>query len=248
MSTRKYGWIRQLPDQRDKEYAYKIPEYTIMPTTVDMRPLCPPVFDQGNLGSCTSNSAIAMLWFLAHRQGENPVVGSRLFHYYNERLIKSQDTGSTIRQSVKMLVKYGAPAETEWPYDITQFKKKPDPKCYADGALHLAKVYRPVSQDLVTMKSCLSDGYPILIGFTVYSSFESAAVAKTGLMPMPSHSENVLGGHAVLVVGYDDNKQCFTVRNSWGSAWGDAGYFYMPYAYATDPHLASDFWTITTVE
>ena len=91
-------------------------------------------------------------------------------------------------------------------------------------------------------------GYPFVFGFTVLSSFETQEVADTGVMPMPADGDKQLGGHAVCCVGYDDDKQCFVVRNSWGSSWGDGGYFYMPYKYMTDSGLASDFWTIRWVE
>jgi C1A family cysteine protease len=98
-----------------------------------------------------------------------------------------------------------------------------------------------------SMKGCLADGYPIVFGFTVYESFEGQDVAQTGVVPMPGVSESVLGGHCVVVVGYDDSKDWFIVRNSWGTGWGDQGYCYMPYQYLTDQNLASDFWTIRAV-
>ena len=75
-----------------------------------------------------------------------------------------------------------------------------------------------------------------------------AAVAKTGVVPMPASGERVLGGHAVTAVGYDDSTRRFIVRNSWGAAWGRGGCCFMPYAYLLDPALAADFWTIRLVE
>ena len=87
-----------------------------------------------------------------------------------------------------------------------------------------------------------------MFGFTVYESFESDAVAQTGNMPMPNSAEQVIGGHAVLAVGYDNEDRVFIVRNSWGEGWGDAGYFYMPYAYLLDDNLADDLWTIRVVQ
>jgi C1A family cysteine protease len=97
------------------------------------------------------------------------------------------------------------------------------------------------------MKGCLAAGYPFVFGFTVYESFESDAVAKTGVVEMPAPSEKVLGGHAVVAVGYDDSTQRFIVRNSWGPGWGMGGYFTIPYAYLTDSNLADDFWTVHLV-
>jgi C1A family cysteine protease len=86
-----------------------------------------------------------------------------------------------------------------------------------------------------------------VFGFTVYESFEGDAVAKTGEVSMPGPSEKVLGGHAVVAVGYDDSTQRFIVRNSWGPGWGMGGYFTIPYAYLTDSNLADDFWTVRLV-
>jgi C1A family cysteine protease len=98
------------------------------------------------------------------------------------------------------------------------------------------------------MKGCLASGYPFVFGFTVYSSFEGAKVAQSGIVPMPGSAEKPIGGHAVLAVGYDDDTREFLVRNSWGPGWGIKGYFKMPYAYLTAPKLATDFWTIRGVD
>ena len=104
-----------------------------------------------------------------------------------------------------------------------------------------------IDQNLADMKGCLASGYPFVFGFTVYDSFESQQVAQSGVLSMPAAGEAVAGGHAVLAVGYDDSKSMFIIRNSWGSGWGLAGYFYMPYAYLLDNNLSDDFWTIRTV-
>jgi len=108
-------------------------------------------------------------------------------------------------------------------------------------------VYQRLNSAIIsTLKGCLASGYPFVFGFTVYQSFESAQVAKTGIVPMPAPHEAVVGGHAVLAVGYDDASQQFIVRNSWGDGWGIKGYFMMPYGYLTDTSLSDDFWTVQT--
>jgi len=107
--------------------------------------------------------------------------------------------------------------------------------------------YSRLTQSLSQLKGCLASGYPFVFGFTVYDSFESQQVAQTGVVPMPAAGEGVLGGHAVLAVGYDDTQQRFIVRNSWGTGWGMQGYFTMPYAYLTEQNLSSDFWTVRLV-
>ena len=98
------------------------------------------------------------------------------------------------------------------------------------------------------MKACLTEGYPFVFGFSVYESFESEEVATRGIMPIPAKNEKLLGGHAVIAVGYDNSKQSFIIRNSWGTKWGIKGYFYMPYSYITDSNKSDDFWTIRLVE
>jgi C1A family cysteine protease len=252
MSTRRYGWIRDLPDQRDRHVATRGPNTPApeLPPSVDLRSACPPVYDQGALGSCTANAIAAALEFDAVRQKLPDVMPSRLFIYYNERAIEGtvqSDSGAQIRDGIKSVAQWGDCPETEWPYDISQFTVQPPQQCYDDAAKHLALVYEAVPQDLDELRACLAAGFPFVFGFTVYSSFESDYVARTGQVPMPHWFERAIGGHAVMAVGYDDPSQTFTVRNSWGSSWGDGGYFHFPYAYMTS-RLSSDFWTIRTVE
>jgi C1A family cysteine protease len=177
-------------------------------------------------------------------------VPSRLFIYYNERVIEgtvSSDSGAQIRDGIKTVASQGVCPEPEWPYDITKFTSKPPAKAYKDAATDRAVSYQSLIQDLNQMKGCLASGYPFVFGFTVYESFESLAVANSGHAPMPAPSERAIGGHAVIAVGYDDSNQWFLVRNSWGRGWGLAGYFTLPYAYLIQSGLSSDFWTIRIV-
>jgi C1A family cysteine protease len=251
-TTRKYGWIRDLPDQRDRKFRLLrgTEASTVFPSSVDLRPHCAPVYDQGELGSCTANAIAAALEFDAARQGLPVNTPSRLFIYYNERALEgtvSSDSGAQIRDGIKSVAQWGDCPETEWPYDINQFATQPPQSCYSDAAKHLALDYESLDQDLNDLRGCLAAGFPFVFGFTVYQSFESNAVAQTGIVPLPRWFERPLGGHAVMAVGYDDASSRFTVRNSWGPGWGDQGYCYFPYAYMTG-RLSSDFWTIRTVE
>jgi C1A family cysteine protease len=132
-------------------------------------------------------------------------------------------------------------------YFISKFRTKPSAKCYKEAAKHTAVLYQRVARSLNQMKGCLASGYPFVIGFSVYESFEGPDVAKTGVLSMPLPAEKLLGGHAVLVVGYDDSQSRFIVRNSWGPKWGMAGYFTMPYTYLLDENLSDDFWTVKSV-
>ena len=109
-------------------------------------------------------------------------------------------------------------------------------------------IYQRISRDLEQIRGCLASGFPFVFGFSVFDSFESTAVATSGAVPMPKPTERLLGGHAVLAVGYDDAARRFWARNSWGPAWGTAGYFTMPYDYLLDANLSDDFWSITLVQ
>jgi C1A family cysteine protease len=250
-SVKHYGWIHDIPDHRDQLYAAPSLGLVALPPLIDLRPQCPPVYDQGQLGSCTANGIAAAIQFDRLKQKLTPPFEpSRLFIYYNERVIEhtvSSDSGAMIRDGIKSVGTQGDCSETEWPYDISKFADKPATKCYTDAKKYKAVQYLRITQNLNQMKGCLAAGFPFVFGFTVYDSFESPDVAKTGVVPMPASSEKVLGGHCVVAVGYDDKKQSFIVRNSWGTTWGMQGYCTMPYSYLMDANLASDFWTIRIV-
>ena len=176
-----------------------------------------------------------------------------LFIYWNERVLEhttKSDSGAELRDGIKTLASLGVCPETEWPYSDSNpgpFETKPSNQAFVDALKHKITSYARVSQTLTQLKSCLAAGHPFVFGFSVYESFESDAVAKTGMVPMPGPDEQLLGGHAVMCVGYNDNIQCFIVRNSWGPDWGDKGYFYMPYAYMLSTDMASDFWMISNI-
>jgi C1A family cysteine protease len=247
----RYGWVPDLPDARDRIYAAPRPTAAALPAMVDLTSQFGPVYDQGQLGSCTGNALAGAFEYDLRKQELPDFIPSRLFIYYNERRIEGtvhSDSGAQIRDGVKTLVRQGVCPETSWPYDIDKFANKPTASCYTDALTHQATSYQRVPQVISELKGCLAEGYPFVFGFTVYQSFESEDVAKTGIVPMPSPSESVLGGHAVVAVGYDDSDERFRVRNSWGTGWGQEGYFTMPYAYLTNTGLAADFWTLRLVE
>lgn len=255
----RYNWRPDIPDQRDFLFSQKVAPRVQLPTSVDLRSHCSPVFDQGKIGSCTGNALAGGLEFLEIQElkakgkldAEIFVPGkfahiSRLFIYYNERALEghaSEDSGGMLRDGVKSLVQSGACRETVWKYLPSQALKRPSPKAYEEAKNHKISSYLRLST-MGEMKQCLADGFPFAFGFTVYESFESDDVARTGIMPLPAPGEQTLGGHAVLAVGYNDATSMLIVRNSWGTAWGDKGYFLMPYAYIEKKHLAADFWTL----
>lgn len=263
----RYGWKPQHPDIRDKRFDHLKDAPPTLPTFVDLRNRMPKVYDQGDLGSCTANMGAGLLEFALLKYGFPDFVPSRLFIYYQERVVDggdtADDTGAQCRDALKVLNQFGACPETEWPYDISQFAVKPPDQCYVDAKKTVATAYLAVDQTVDAVRTALACGYPVGFGFTVYQSFEGPEVARTGIMPMPGLMESVLGGHAVIRVGYYDNAMLpitlpsgavlsphdsggyYIVRNSWGPDWGDAGHFYMPFAAEA---ISSDYWILQTVD
>jgi len=248
-TTKRFGWIPDLPDHRDFCYSAK-PRAEPLPDKVDLSEKCPPVYDQGTLGSCTANAIAGAFQFEQMRQKIEVFVPSRLFIYFNEREIEGtidSDSGAMIRDGIKSVVKAGVCPEPEWPYREDKFRWAPDHECYEHAKKHQVLEYRRVARTL-DMAHCLAEGFPFVFGFTVFESIDDPAVGETGRISLPAPDDRVKGGHAVLAVGYDDAIRCFKFRNSWGTTWGDKGHGYLPYAYFDDSNLTDDFWVIRMVE
>jgi C1A family cysteine protease len=222
-------------------------------------------YDQKTLGSCTSQSlAFAFMYDELSQHNKALFMPARLFIYYNERNLEGttdQDSGAQISDGVAVLKKYGVCEESLWPYDCSRFTVKPSDECYSQGLQSRLLSAQKLTNDLDQIKSALVAGHPIVFGFSVYESFESEQVASTGIMPIPRDTEKLMGGHAVVIVGYDDAKQGVLVRNSWGPEWGtcavegDAhkGYFWMPYTFLTGTNTngqpyCTDFWTLGQIQ
>ncbi|HLW59820.1 MAG TPA: C1 family peptidase [bacterium] len=252
--TRAYGWISDLPDHRDHRYPIPRQVAQRLPRRVDLRTSFPRVYSQGQLQSCTANAVASAVQFARRTEGLRPdFQPSRLFIYYNARALRADtrcDTGAQIRDAIKCVAARGACSEDLWPYRVPRFEIKPSPRCYRTAISHRAVRYQRVRRDprLVALRACLASGHPFVFGMAVYAGFESVRVERSGVVPMPGRGERHIGhGHAVLAVGYDDAARRFIVRNSWGEAWGQHGYFTLPYAYLAEPGLSDDFWTIRAV-
>lgn len=242
-----YGWRRSLPDHRDYRYSANPRIIRALPPKVDLRAQFPPVWDQGNLGSCTAFAIDAAFEFVQLRTPESFFEPSHLATYYNEREIEGTvmyDSGAEMRTSIKAVVQYGVCPQTMWPYAIDKFTTKPPPECYTVALKNQGLIYSGVQQTLCQMQGVLASGFPFVYGFSVYESFEF--IGSDGIMPMPESGEAVLGGHAVVACGYDNETRRFTVRNSWGD-FGDKGYFYCPYEFMVSEDVA-DLYVLTTVE
>ena len=242
----KYHWVKDKVDKRDHIYQLTNTEQS---NIVDLRQYCSSIEDQGNLGSCTGN-AIAGAIELLHKRQNRTLDISRLFIYYYERLFigtVNYDSGAYIRDGIKACYTYGAPTENLWPYNISKFRTAPPKTALIDAAKRKVTSYQRAT-DFNAVIDAITSGYPVTIGFNVYSSFDSPVVARTGIMPYPNtKKERLLGGHAVLLVGYNKNNNTFIARNSWGTNWGDNGYFYMPFQVIQNTSMSSDFWVIKSI-
>ena len=218
-----------------------------LPSSVDLRQKCPPIYDQGNLGSSVANVLCS-----AYSFDNLTFEGSRLFVYYNEKTLNGLNNGennkpdvqSSIEHGINALGKYGICDEKFWQYNTSKFATTPQIDAYTNAKSHEIISNEPlnIKQDLNNIKACLAEGLPICLGIKVYTQFDSDIASKTGLIFMPS--SKVLGGHAILIVGYDDEKYSFIFRNSFGTSWGENGYGYIGYDYITNPDQTTDLWVI----
>ncbi len=252
---KQFGWLKEHRDRRDLKFAKSeafrgiIIKPRPFPLTVDLRSFMPPVYYQGHLGSCVGNAAAALFDVARFKQKLSFMSPSRLFIYYNARDVQGWaewDTGCYIRDAIKSLNSLGVCPENEWAYDVSQFATKPPEKDYTDALASQTIVYRSLDNDLMQMKFCLASTYPFIFGFPVYKSFNFQSVWDTGIIPMPLPDDEIIGGHSMLTLGYDDHTQNFLVRNSWGDNWGMGGYGWMPFNFMLN--YASDLWTISLVE
>lgn len=245
------GGIRDVPDSRDRRYEPPAALLVRLPSKVDLRNLLPPAYNQYEINSCTANAIAAAMEFDDLKQGMKDVTTpSRLFIYYNERTMEGnadREVGGQIRDGIKSVASQGVCTEGVWPYLKANVLKKPSKRAYSLARKYRAVEYQRMMHHLDQLKSCLADGYPFVFGIKVFTSFQGAAVKRTGKLDMPRRGEKAIGLHAVLAVGYEDQSRRFIVRNSWGRQWGTHGYFTMPYEYLLDPEISHDFWTIRFV-
>ena len=241
-----FGGKRDAHDPRDFVFA---PKVKTLPSSVDLRP-CVQVYDQlPPIQSCSANALAAMFEFVARKHNETFAPPSRLFIYYNERKAEGtqgSDCGATIRSGMKSIAKQGICAESSWPYLAANVTVEPPPACYAEAKSTRAISYSRLHKPIEDGKACLAEGYPFVVGIEVYWNSILAA-QHSGHVALPAPDDKVMGGHAVMIVGYDGSTQTFLALNSLGTAWGDGGYFTLPYAYLTNPKLAYDFWTLRRV-
>lgn len=265
-----FGWLPDPPDYRDRQVTDEVVAKTVksnlqvmaqrreadvfrqdvkrLPRSVDLRQLCSPIEDQGNIGSCTAQAVCGLVEYLQRSLYGEHLDASRLFLYKVTRsfLGWTGDTGAFVRSTIKALRLFGVPPEDYWPYDTTRFDEDVSAFCYAFAGNYKAIQYYRLER-LANLKESLAQGIPFALGFTCYSSLMSEAVRKTGDIPLPKPSEQVIGGHAVMAVGYDEAKGSLLIRNSWGVGWGAEGYGSLPFEYV-ERGLAEDFWALARMD
>lgn len=256
-----FGWKPDVPDLRDHQFSLAHPQEIQLPAKVSLRKGMPPIFDQGELGSCVANACVAAHMFTHKSDG----MMSRLMLYWNARWLEGmtdEDSGVMIRDGVKALAKFGVCTEKTWPYKIRKFRVDPPADADKEGLEHRITKYQRLNS-LQDFQKCLAQGFPFVFGFSVYPNIYESVTEKHGILSMPGEKPGqLLGGHAVLAIGYDtafhsnpvfkrsglseDDVPSFMIecRNSWGARWGDAGNFWMPAPYLNTRDLADDFWTI----
>jgi C1A family cysteine protease len=243
---RKFGWIPDEKDDRDYQYVRSAKLSTKeLPAEGSVISLFPQVYQQGNLGSCVGQATKALMAASYTKQIQIDPNLSALMIYYTAREIENsinEDVGCSPRDALKGVAKIGVCTEMLWPYIISRFADRPSFEAYEDALNHQILSYYSINPALSLLRGCIADGYPFSVGVRVFENFPM----EIGEIPMPKGQE--IGGHDIVIVGYNDNTRKFIVRNSWGVEWGISGYGAIPYDYLTDYSLASDFWTIRMVE
>ena len=212
------------------------------------------IYDQGQIGSCTANAVCQSMRMCQKYQDFEP---SRLFLYAKERLAEGEttlsDSGADAEDGLEQLKNYGVCPESDWPYDESKVNVVPPSNCDVDALNYkvhtigrICSDYANSSTKINGIKKSIIAGIPILIGIEVYSSFESEQVAQTGDVPIPLPDEECVGGHEVLIIGFDDENKKFILVNSWGVNWGNQGYFTLDYDYVTNTQLSSELIMITS--
>jgi C1A family cysteine protease len=265
----RYGWVRDLPDPRDRLYHLEEPirRRHQLPARVEPLTTRVPRWNQGQLGSCTAHGIVRVLAYEALKQGEtlalkpgmmaNGTYGdagySRLFVYYNERAIEGTvgtDAGAQIRDGIKTVAGQGAAPEASWPYDPARFASTPPPAAYKDAVEHKALRYRRITPGGpgAPVHTALANGLPVVFGFPVPSYFESGWNPAGVPLPLPGPDTTFIGAHCVVATGYDLAQGVYTIDNSWGEDWGVHGRFEMEEGWL-DParELASDLWVVERV-
>ena len=236
-----FNYVKQPEDIRDYIYQHQNLPLAQSHYLTDVQMISCPILNQGNIGSCVAHAIYALLYIMSNGK----ITLSRLQLYMclraSDNSSLTKDTGGTIRGVMKAIVNYGVCDEKLWNYNTLNFDKLAPKNAFSTTYNITNFIYTFIIQDYAHIKEVLASGNPIICGIAVYASFKSANSNKYGNIPMPNtKTEKLLGGHAILLIGYDDNSKTFKFQNSWGTNWGNKGFGYIPYNYVINNSLCFD--------
>ncbi len=232
--------------------ALKVKAGGALPPRVDLRPHCSPVEDQGNLNSCAGNAVVGALEYHQRKSGQRVADLSRLFVYYNARKIggtETEDEGTYIHHVMAAVMAFGACPEQTWPYDEAKCKVKPEDPCY-ESALNFSAISYARTGFGGDAKSAVAAGLPIVFGTSLPGEMLQVEGALTGMIKRPEGGWPPIpnSGHAMVIVGYDDGRNAWLVRNSWGPGFGEGGHVWIDYDVMTHYSHPHGFWTVGAIE
>lgn len=227
---KKYRLKADLVDWRDRYYDYA---KSVLREYVDMRSMASAVESQRDLGSCTAQAIVAAYEMLLRQKYPGQFVNlSPLFVYFNSRREEgtiNEDSGAYLRNALKAVDQYGICTEEMWPYDVSKFNIQPPSSAYENAKRYGITYYKRLPQ-LDSILDSLNSNHPVVAGIMVYAGFDQIS-GESPVLPMPTDTEQELGAHAVVLVGYDLPKRQVLAQNSFGSGWGQSGYFWIPFDY-----------------
>jgi len=244
-----FGWQKDQDSQKAPKYAQiRVLETKDIAPSFDLRSEMSAVENQGPINSCVACAIVGALEFLQIKNGipknKRFLDMSKMFLYYNARDMagwQTKDNGCYLNSAIMSLENTGMVTEVRWPYTYSRLYKRPAKSLYIVAQKKLVKdAYYIENNSIENIKAALCEGYPVVFGTSLYSSFKS--VTASGIVPVPKAGEKVIGGHAMLIVGYTD--KYFIVRNSWGANWGNKGYCFFPFEYFSIKNINYDFWVI----
>lgn len=248
----RFGYKPSPIQPKDKSIYFRMsPQITSAVERVDLRSSMPPIVNQGDLSACTAVAVATAYQYDLMKAGVHTFLPSYLFLYYNERVLEEcaeEDCGAFIPSGMKSISTLGIAPENWWPYDESKVLDKPTPQAYTEAKKHRCTSYYRVGQSQDQIHQALINGFPIIAGLNLYDSFCTKEVSKSGTMIMPPENDMKAGGHAVVIVGFDNTTQRYVARNSWGTSWGQDGHFTIPYAYLLNPDYCTEMWVMATIQ
>jgi C1A family cysteine protease len=259
------GWRRDSPDFRDYTPSNDAVAELLnslesasnagdqQPRKMDLREHMWEVDDQGGVNASAAYACLGLVEYFQQRSHGSTIETSKLFLYKMARKLMGveSDAGAELRTCFKALLRFGAPPSKHWPRAGQGYDAEPaDPLlfCYADAYRSIRYVRldppnSPGSLTLETVKSFLAAGFACAFGAPIPSSISR----DPSILYRPTFDQ-VLGGQALVAMGYDDERRAATkgalvVRNSWGADWGEDGYGWLPYIFV-ERQMAADFWTV----